>query len=82
MKKAVDYIEAYRQEVQELEASKNDESEMFTSDTSADLEELKLRIKHHEIDESQYDRIRNEVIWRIWIDLIYPWLESEAKIQG
>lgn len=82
MRKEVDYIEAYRQEMKELETPKPEEDEMFTSDNSADFEELKLRIKHHEIVESQYDRIRNEESWRIWIELIYPWLESEAKIQG
>lgn len=82
MRKEVDYIEAYRQKMKKLETPKPEEDEMFTSDNSADFEELKLRIKHHEIVESQYDRIRNEESWRIWIELIYPWLESEAKIQG
>lgn len=82
MRKEVDYIEAYRQEVKELESFKNDKSEMFATDDSADLEELHLRIKHQEIVESQYTRIRNEESWCVWIELIYPWLESEAKIQG
>lgn len=82
MRKEVDYIEAYRQEIKELESFKNEENEMSASNDSADLEELRLRIKHHEIVESQYARIRNEESWRVWIALIYPWLESEAKIQG
>lgn len=82
MRKEVDHIEEYRQELKELEAFKNDKSEMFETDDSADLEELHLRIKHQEIVESQYTRIRNEELWRIWIDLIYPWLEEEAMTQG
>lgn len=82
MRKEVDYIEEHRQELKELEAFKNDESEMFATDDSADLEELHLRIKQHEIIESQYTRVRNEEMWRIWIDLIYPWLEEEAVPQG
>ena len=82
MRKEVDHIEEYRQELKELEAFKNDESKMFATDDSADLEELHLRIKHQEIVESQYTRIRNEEMWRIWIDLIYPWLEEEAMTQG
>ena len=49
MRKEVDYIEEYRQEMIELEASKEEVNEMFASDTSADLEELKLRIKRQEI---------------------------------
>lgn len=82
MRKEVDYIEEYRQEMIELEASKEEANEMFASDTSADLEELKLRIKRQEIIESQYTRIRNEELWNIWVELIYPWLEREAKTQG
>ena len=45
MRKEVDHIEEYRQELKELEAFKNDKSEMFETDDSADLEELHLRIK-------------------------------------
>ena len=60
MRKEVDYIEEYRQEMIELEASKEEANEMFATDTSADLEELKLRIKRQEIIDSQYTRIRNE----------------------
>lgn len=82
MRKEVDYIEEYRQEMIELEASKEEANEMFASDTSADLEELKLRIKRQEIIESQYTRIRNEELWNIWVELVYPWLEREAKTQG
>lgn len=82
MRKEVDYIEEYRQEMIELEASKEEANEMFASDTSADLEELKLRIKRQEIIDSQYTRIRNEELWNIWVELVYPWLEREAKTQG
>ena len=72
MRKEVDYIEEYRQEMIELEASKEEVNEMFASDTSADLEELKLRIKRQEIIESQYTRIRNEELWNIWVELVCP----------
>ena len=72
MRKEVDYIEEYRQEMIELEASKEEVNEMFASDTSADLEELKLRIKRQEIIESQYTQIRNEELWNIWVELVYP----------
>lgn len=82
MRKEVDYIEEYRQEMIELEASKAEANEMFASDTSADLEELRLRIKRQEIIESQYTRIRNDELWSIWVELVYPWLEREAKTQG
>lgn len=82
MRKEVDYIEEYRQEMIELESSNAEANEMFASDTSADLEELRLRIKCQEIIESQYTRIRNDELWSIWIELVYPCLESEAQTQG
>ena len=53
MRKEADYIKEYLQELKELEAFKNDESEMFETDDSADLKELHLRIKHQGIVESQ-----------------------------
>ena len=82
MRKEVNYIEEFRQEMKEMETFKSDKSDISSSDTSADLEELHLRIKQHEIEESQYTRVRNEERWHIWIEIIYPYLEMEAKLQG
>lgn len=79
MRKEVNYIEAQREKIEMLESMKLDNIQPEISD---DLEELHLRIEHQEIVESQYTRIRNEKSWHIWVDLIYPWLEQEASIQG
>lgn len=82
MRKEVDYIEAFRQELAEMKNFKADEHEPFPYDDAADLEELHLRIKKQEIINSQYTRICNKERWHLWIDVIYPYLELEAALQG
>lgn len=76
MKLEVDFIKQFENEEKELQSIER------TPPTQEEWDKLHLTQEMVDLKLSQYERIKNEDKWKVWVEYFYPIMCQNAEIQG